>query len=577
MSGEKMRLTIRKKLAAGFGVLMVLMLFSATFAYTKMVKATGLQEKIRNIRYPATVDAARIQAAIGDGGGALRAFVLFGSDPKDAAHFKAARAEAWQAADVATTDLTQVTKNFGAAAESEEVSSIASMLGVYHQLQNNIEQLAMGQGNEAMGRAYDMLKTEAAAQQGELMSRLKALVDDQQQKTNKEILALADTSRAATLTLWTTTLIGILAGFITAYFISKRMSVAIAELLERAQAISAGDLGGLELARRSEDEIGDLMVAMNVMQSRLREMIVSVAQMSGNVANSSEDLRGVSQQMSDNAEEASNQSRLVSVSVEEVSKNLQAVAAATEEMSASIQEISKSAMEATKVARSAVSTTQTTNESVLKLGKSSAEIGQVIKVITSIAHQTNLLALNATIEASRAGDAGRGFAVVANEVKELSKETAKATEEISRKIETMQGETQTTTKAIAEITAIITQVNSISNMIAGAVEDQTATTNEMVRNVNHAATGSARIVDNIKAVAGAAKSTTQGASETQAAARELSSMAAELRKLVAQFKHSGANGAELPASKKEKSGIALPGRLTAAPKGKFETTAAGPR
>jgi len=577
MSGEKMRLTIRKKLAAGFGVLMVLMLFSATFAYTKMVKATGLQEKIRNIRYPATVDAARIQAAIGDGGGALRAFVLFGSDPKDAAHFKAARAEAWQAADVATTDLTQVTKNFGAAAESEEVSSIASMLGVYHQLQNNIEQLAMGQGNEAMGRAYDMLKTEAAAQQGELMSRLKALVDDQQQKTNKEILALADTSRAATLTLWTTTLIGILAGFITAYFISKRMSVAIAELLERAQAISAGDLGGLELARRSEDEIGDLMVAMNVMQSRLREMIVSVAQMSGNVANSSEDLRGVSQQMSDNAEEASNQSRLVSVSVEEVSKNLQAVAAATEEMSASIQEISKSAMEATKVARSAVSTTQTTNESVLKLGKSSAEIGQVIKVITSIAHQTNLLALNATIEASRAGDAGRGFAVVANEVKELSKETAKATEEISRKIETMQGETQTTTNAIAEITAIITQVNSISNMIAGAVEDQTATTNEMVRNVNHAATGSARIVDNIKAVAGAAKSTTQGASETQAAARELSSMAAELRKLVAQFKHSGANGAELPVSKKEKSGIALPGRLTAAPKGKFETTAAGPR
>jgi methyl-accepting chemotaxis protein len=138
----------------------------------------------------------------------------------------------------------------------------------------------------------------------------------------------------------------------------------------------------------------------------------------------------------------------------------------------------------------------------------------------------------------------------------------------------MQGETQTTTKAISEITAIITQINSISNIIAGAVEDQTATTNDMLRNVNHAATGSARIVDNIKAVAGAAKSTTQGASETQTAARELSTMSAELRKLVAQFKHTGVNGSKSRASK---SGPGLPDHLTSAPKHKFETTAVGPR
>src|SRR4029077_20009635 len=223
------RFSIGRKLASGFALMIALMLFSATFAYTKMVKATGLQERVREFRYPATVDAARIQAAIGDGGGALRAYVLFGSDPKDAAHFKAARAEAWQAADAAITDMTRVTGDFGVAAESAEVSSIASMLNAYHQLQNNIEQLAMGQGNEAMGRAYDMLKTEATAQQGALMNQLKALVDDQQQKTNKEILALADTSRAATLTLWTTTCMGILAGCVTAYFISKRISVAIAQ------------------------------------------------------------------------------------------------------------------------------------------------------------------------------------------------------------------------------------------------------------------------------------------------------------------------------------------------------------
>jgi methyl-accepting chemotaxis protein len=308
------------------------------------------------------------------------------------------------------------------------------MLYAHQQLQDKIEQLAMGQGNDAMGRVYDMLKTDESAQQGELMARLQKLVNDQQEKTNQEIQALADASHAATLSLWTTTFLRILAGCAIAYFLSKRISISLGSLLDRARAISAGDLSGQELISGTDDEIGDLMSAMNEIQARLREMIVAVAQMSGHVASSSEDLRGVSDHMSTNAEETANQSRIVSVSGEEVSRNLQAAAAAT---------------------------AQTTNASVLELAKSSAEIGKVIRVITTIAHQTNLLALNATIEASRAGDAGKGFAVVANEVKELAKQTAIATEEIRRKIEAIQGETKATTQSIGQITAIITQINTI--------------------------------------------------------------------------------------------------------------------
>src|SRR6266478_4203765 len=143
-------------------------------------------------------------------------------------------------------------------------------------------------------------------------------------------------------------------------------------------------------------------------------------------------------------------------------------------MSASIKEIAKNATEAAKVATSAVKVAETTTATISKLGESSNEIGQVIKVITSIAQQTNLLALNATIEAARAGEAGKGFAVVANEVKELAKETAKATEDISRKVAAIQGDSKKSVEAIATVTTIINQINDISSTIATAVEEQSA-------------------------------------------------------------------------------------------------------
>ena len=160
----------------------------------------------------------------------------------------------------------------------------------------------------------------------------------------------------------------------------------------------------------------------------------------------------------------------------------------------------------------------------------------MIKVITSIAQQTNLLALNATIEAARAGEAGKGFAVVANEVKELAKQTAQATEDISRKIEAIQTGSQGAVEAIAEVGSIINQINDISNTIASSVEEQTATTNEISRNVSEAARGSAEIAQNITGVATAAESTTSGANDTLQAASGLSQMATQLQELVGKFR-----------------------------------------
>ncbi|MGA2412993.1 MAG: methyl-accepting chemotaxis protein [Candidatus Sulfotelmatobacter sp.] len=303
-----------------------------------------------------------------------------------------------------------------------------------------------------------------------------------------------------------------------------------------------------------DDELGEVSRLFNLFMDKLQELLRGVVAHTHKLSKASQQVLAASQQITINSGETAVQANAVSRVTQQVSQNLQSLSTGAGEMTSTIQSIAANAHDAAKVASSAVTTAQDATTTVAKLGQSSAEIGVVIKVITSIAQKTNLLALNATIEAARAGEAGKGFAVVANEVKELAKQTAKATEDISHKITAIQGDTKGAIKAIGTVSGVINQINDISATIAAAVEEQSATTNEMTRNASEAATGAGNISENIGGVAEAADGTSAKAQESQKAAQELSAIAAELSQLMKQFKIE---------RKEKRIQVALPVRLIA--------------
>jgi methyl-accepting chemotaxis protein len=372
-------------------------------------------------------------------------------------------------------------------------------------------------------------------------------------------------TKSAVMTIAIIVTIGIAAFLVFSAFLVRAITRPLHQVVAGLKDIAEGE-GDLtnRLDVKSRDEMGELAKWFNVFIEKIQMLIRDVAQNAGLLQASSQQLLDIAKQMSSGATQTSGKANTVAAAGEEMSANMGAmasamgeaagnvtmVAAAVEEMTSTIKQIADNAEKASKITAGAVSQTEKASVQISELGESAKDIGKVIETITDISEQVNLLALNATIEAARAGDAGKGFAVVANEIKELARQTANATNEIKQRVEGIQHSTKGTVDEITAITKVVNEVNHIVGAIAGAVEEQSFATGEIASNISQASVGigevnenvsqgsvvSAQIAQEISEVKDAAASMSTNSAQVDQSATALSGLAKELNAMVNRFK-----------------------------------------
>jgi len=348
-------------------------------------------------------------------------------------------------------------------------------------------------------------------------------------------VAAADTSYRAACALT----VGVTAGSLLIALALGALSVRsilrpVRQLRDACEQVAAGDLR-VRVGHLSDDEIGRTGEAFDRATLHTHHTVEALATAAIVLSGASAQLSDMARRITTTAEETSGQAGDMSRATQEVAGSLRTVAAGAHGMTESITRIAGTTAEAARLGERARMLADATTETVNSLSASSGQIGQVVALITGIAEQTNLLALNATIEAARAGDAGKGFAVVADEVKALARETAEATDRITRQVDTLQRDSDSAATAIIQIAEVITDLGASQGTIAAAVDDQTRTTQEINRNVTDASIGTQSIAHEADQVATATDGMAVGASDAQLAIDELARMVTHLHALVAEF------------------------------------------
>ena len=540
-------LSIGRRLGAAFAVVLLLM---------AVVLAVGLWTSVTqtSLRHRAEVDHARservadLREHISQVNGWQNAYALDIVRGTERATDDTAvnRREFLAAVELLRSALAELVATDSSASVRDTVDALAADVDAFMALDARIVDLYRAGSPAQAAEATDLVLGEATAVHHRILARAERL---QEQMDEAAADHAERANRKATTARWAMVLASLVAAGAAALLaaaVTRSVTGPVAEMVTVLSAVAAGDLTA-RVARRGDDEVGQMGVALESALDRMRGTVASITEGSTTLSASSEELTSVSQEMAAAAEQAAAQAATVAAAAEQVSSNVQSVSVGSEELSVSVREIAQNTTEAAVVAGRAVAVANVTDETVRKLAASSSEIGEVTRVITSIAEQTNLLALNATIEAARAGDAGKGFAVVATEVKDLARRTARSADEIARMVEGIQSDSSEVGAAIGEITSIIHQINDIQAVIAASVEEQAITTRDISRTVGEAATGSAEIARNITGVAEVARNTTAGAAECQRAAEGLARLAAELLMVIGQFRVAEPAGPVRPA------------------------------
>jgi methyl-accepting chemotaxis protein len=495
----------------------------------------------------------------------LRAYLLTGDEA-----FKKSFDERWAASDrylkAVEGRRAMMTKE-----QHEAVSMIAAVRAEFGDIARRMFEI---RSSPQWNVPIHLLRTEAAPRANKILDAVEGPTDAGGKRsgglTDRQVALLNDEAKGAlssidllTKIMWALLGAGIALASVIAVLSARSIVQPVTGMTDAMKTLAAGDTSAEVPARERQDEIGRMAEAVQVfkdnmirarqleaeqktaqeMQDRRRRTVdkligvfeASAATVVQSVSGAATQMQSSATSLSSSAEQSTRQATSVAAASEEASTNVQTVASATEELAASVQEIGRQVGASTTISLKAVEEVRKTDETVSGLSDAAQKIGEVADLIRSIAGQTNLLALNATIEAARAGEAGKGFAVVASEVKSLANQTAKATEEIAGQIDAIQMASRASVTAIKAIGETISEMSKISGTIAAAVEQQTAATQEIARNVQQAAAGAQLVTSNIAGVTDASKATGSAATEVLSAANDLARQADDLKTQVETF------------------------------------------